>query len=69
MLVPRLAALLALIGLILLFLSAFFGLAQWHVPNLDDWIIYAAEFSFVLAVILFYGWFFTECVKEIRNMR
>jgi len=36
---PRLAALLALIGLILLFLSAFFGSAQWHVPNLDDWII------------------------------
>ena len=69
MLVPRLAALLALVGLTLLFLSALFGSAQWHVPNLDDWTMYAAEFSFVLAVILFYGWFFGECVKEIRNLR
>ena len=69
MLVPRLAALLALIGLILLILSALFGSAQWHVPNLDNWTMYAAEFSFVLAVILFYGWFFAGCVKEIRNMR
>ncbi len=69
MLVPRVAALLALIGFMLLLLSALLGSAQWHVPNLDDWTIYAAEFSFVLAVILFYGWFFVECVKEIRDMR
>ncbi len=69
MLVPRLAAFIALIGSVLLFLSVLFGSAQWHVPNLDDWTMYAAEFCFVLAVILFYGWFFAGCVKEIRDIR
>jgi hypothetical protein len=69
MLVPKIAALIALLGVILLILSALVSSALFGVPGMDDWTMYAAEFSFLLAVSLFLGWFFAECVKEIRNMQ
>jgi ABC-type transport system involved in multi-copper enzyme maturation permease subunit len=69
MVVPKIAALMALLGVILLILSAMVSSAVFGVPGLDDWTMYAAEFSFLLAVSLFLGWFFAECVKEIRNTR
>ncbi len=65
---PRVAGLIAVIGFVLLILSAFFGSAHLHVPNLDDWLINAAEFSFVLAVGLFFGWFFVGFIKEVRDV-
>jgi hypothetical protein len=69
MTVPKIAALIAVFGVLLLILSAMVSSALFGVPGLDDRTMYAAEFSFVLAVSLFLGWFFAECVKEIRNMQ
>ncbi len=69
MVAPKLAGLIALIGFVLLILSAFFGSARLDVPNLSDWLINAAEFSFVLAAGLFLGWFLGEFFKEVRDVR
>ncbi|MGB6915407.1 MAG: hypothetical protein WBE42_22055 [Pseudolabrys sp.] len=59
---PLIATLLALLGGLFLVVSAFLG-----VTAAADWTILAAEICFVLAVIIFLGWFLAGCVSEIRK--
>ncbi|MGA7004176.1 MAG: hypothetical protein WBZ28_19770 [Pseudolabrys sp.] len=59
---PLIATLLALLGGLFLLVSAFLG-----VTAAADWTILAAETCFVLAVIIFLGWFLAGCVSEIRK--
>lgn len=59
---PAIAAVLAALGGLFLGISAFLGVTQ-----LADWTIFAAETCFVVAVIVFLGWFLAGCVSEIRN--
>ena len=59
---PLIAIVLAVLGGLFLFVSAFLG-----VTAIADWTIFGAETSFVLAVVVFLGWFVAECVSEIRN--
>ncbi|MFZ1065150.1 MAG: hypothetical protein WAN42_06525 [Pseudolabrys sp.] len=59
---PLIATLLALLGGVFLLVSAFLG-----VTAAADWTILAAEICFVLAVIIFLGWFLAGCVSEIRK--
>lgn len=59
---PLIATLLALSGGLFLLVSAFLG-----VTAAADWTILAAEICFVLAVIIFLGWFLAGCVSEIRK--
>jgi len=60
---PVIAAVLAILGALFLCISAFLG-----VTPLADWTILAAEMSFVVAVIVFLGWFFAGCISEIRSI-
>lgn len=59
---PLIATLLALLGGVFLLVSAFLG-----VTAAADWTILAAEICFVVAVIIFLGWFLAGCVSEIRK--
>ena len=59
---PLIAVVLAVLGGMFLFVSAFLG-----VTAMADWTIFGAEACFVLAVVVFLGWFVAECVSEIRN--
>lgn len=59
---PLIATLLALLAGLFLLVSAFLG-----VTAAADWTILAAEICFVLAVIIFLGWFLAGCVSEIRK--
>lgn len=59
---PIIAALLAVLGGLFLVLSAFVG-----VTALGDWTMLAAEACFVVAVIVFLGWFLAGCISDIRN--
>jgi uncharacterized membrane protein len=59
---PLLAGIFAVAGGLFLALSAFLG-----VTALADWTMLAAESCFVLAAVVFLGWFFIACVQEIRN--
>jgi len=59
---PVIAFLLAVLGGVFLFVSAFLG-----VNTFADWTMSAAEACFVSAVVLFLGWFLAGCVSEIRN--
>lgn len=59
---PVLAGVLAVAGSFFLILSAFLG-----VTALADWTVLAAEACFVLAAVIFLGWFFIGCIEEIRN--
>ena len=59
---PLIAVVLAVLGGIFLSVSAFLG-----VTAMADWTIFGAEACFVLAVVVFLGWFVAECVSEIRN--
>jgi hypothetical protein len=49
--VPKLAALLALVAVACVLLSTLFG-----VTNLSDWLLDAAQGLFVLAIVIF-GWY------------
>jgi hypothetical protein len=59
---PIFAALLAVLGGLLLAASAFLG-----VTRLADWTIFGAEASLVVAVVVFLGWFLAGCIAEIRK--
>lgn len=59
---PVIATLLALLGGLFLFVSAFLG-----VSAAADWTMFGAEASLILAVVVFLGWFLVECVMEIRK--
>lgn len=56
------ATLLAVLGGCFLSVSAFLG-----VTPAADWTMLAAEVSFVIAVIVFLGWFLAGCISDIRN--
>jgi hypothetical protein len=59
-----LAAGLALLGFMLLAVSAFLG-----VTHIADWTVNAAQVSLSLAVCIYLGYFLAACVSEVRNMR
>ena len=59
---PLIAAMLALLAFLFLVVSAFLG-----VTALADWTVLAAESGFVLAAIVFLGWFVVGCVQQIRR--
>jgi hypothetical protein len=59
---PLIAAVLAVVGVLFLAMSAFLG-----VTPIADWTMLGAEICFVVAVVLFLGWFLAGCVEEIRN--
>ena len=59
---PIFAALLAVLGGLLLVVSAFLG-----VTRAADWTIFGAEASLVVAAVVFLGWFIVGCIVEIRN--
>ena len=59
---PIFAIVLAVLGGLFLFVSAFLG-----VTAIADWTMFGAEACFVLAGVVFLGWFLAGCVSEIRN--
>jgi hypothetical protein len=59
---PLIAFVLAVLGGLLLVMSAFLG-----VTAPADWTILGAEVCFVIATIVFLGWFLKGCVEEILN--
>jgi hypothetical protein len=59
---PLFAVGLAGAGAIFLCASAFLGVTTYA-----DWTMFAAEASFVTAVVVFLGWFFVGCISEIRK--
>lgn len=59
---PLTALVLAVLGGVLLVLSAFLG-----VTAPANWTILGAEICFVVAIIVFLGWFLKGCIEEIRN--
>jgi hypothetical protein len=59
---PIFAALLGVMGGALLVISAFLG-----VTPIADWTIVGAAACFMIAVIVFLGWFLAGCVDEIRK--
>jgi hypothetical protein len=59
---PIFAALLAVLGGLLLVVSAFLG-----VTPAADWTIFGAEASLVVAAVVFLGWFIVGCIAEIRS--
>jgi hypothetical protein len=64
MFATKLAAVLALVGFVLLAVSAFLG-----VTHLADWTIDAAQAFLWLAMSVYLGYFLAASVSEIRNMR
>ena len=64
-----LAAVLALVGFVLLVASAFLGSAVFGSAHLADWAIYAAQASLWLAMVIYLGYFLAASITEIRNMR
>jgi hypothetical protein len=69
MLATKLAAVLALLGLVLLFASAFLGSAIFGGAHLADWSVDAAQALLWLGAIIYLGNFLAACVTEVRNMR
>lgn len=69
MFATKLAGLLALVGFVLLFVSAVLGSAVLHVSYLADWTIDAAQAFLWLAASVYLGYFLAGCVSEVRNMR
>jgi hypothetical protein len=59
---PLIAFAIAVLGGLLLALSAFLG-----VTAAANWTILGAEICLVVATIVFLGWFVKGCVEEIRN--
>lgn len=59
---PLTALAIAVLGGLLLALSAFLG-----VTAAANWTILGAEVCFVVAAIVFLGWFLKGCLEEIRN--
>jgi hypothetical protein len=59
---PIFAALLAVLGGLLLVASAFLG-----VTPAADLTIFGEEVSLVVAAAIFLGWFLLGCIAEIRN--
>jgi uncharacterized membrane protein len=59
---PLTAFALAVLGGLLLVASAFLGVT----PS-ANWTILGAEVCFVVAIIVFLGWFLMGCLEEIRN--
>ena len=59
---PLIATALAVVGGVFLLASAFLG-----VTPAADWTMFGAEACFVLAVVVFLGWFLAGCVSEIRK--
>ncbi|HMF23813.1 MAG TPA: hypothetical protein VKG24_17020 [Pseudolabrys sp.] len=64
-----LAAVLAVLGGVLLGLSAFFGSAIYGTPWISDWTLNAAQACIWLAMAVFLGYFLAGCWNEIRSMR
>lgn len=69
MFATKLAAVLAVVGLILLIASAFLGSATMGVPHLADWTIDGAQAFLWLAACVYLGYFLSACVAEVRNIR
>ena len=59
---PLTAFAVAVLGGLLLAASAFLG-----VTRAADWTILGAEICFVVAIIVFLGWFLKGCIEEIQN--
>jgi len=59
---PLIALAIAVLGGLLLVLSAFLGITASA-----NWTILGAEICFVVATILFLGWFLKGCIEEIQN--
>ena len=62
MILPILALLLGLLGGLFLVISAFLGVT----PTANG-TMFAAETCFVLAIVIYLGWFIAGCVDEIRK--
>ncbi len=67
--IPKIAGLIAIFGFVLLILTALFGSALLEVHYLDTWLLDAAETFFVLAVVIFFGWFLAGFVQDVREVR
>ena len=59
---PVIAAILAVVGVLFLAMSAFLGVTPFA-----DWTMLGAETCLAAAAVVFLGWFFAGCVEEIRN--
>jgi len=62
MLAPIIAVVLAIVAALCLGASALLG-----VTTLADWTIDAAQVLLLLAIVVFYGYFFTACINEFRK--
>ncbi len=69
MIVPKIAGLIAILGFMLLVFTALFGSALLDVPNLDVWLLDAAEAFFMLASGIFCGWFLVGFMQDVREVR
>jgi hypothetical protein len=60
---PKLAALLAVVGVICILLSTLFG-----VSPLSDWSLYAAQGLFVVAAIIFGAYVISGIIRDARAL-
>jgi hypothetical protein len=56
---PKLAALLAVAGVICILLSTVFGVSQ-----VSDWLLYAAEGLFVVAIVIFAAYVISGIIRD-----
>ncbi|MGE5166292.1 MAG: hypothetical protein ACM3IH_20040 [Sphingobacteriales bacterium] len=66
---PKLAAFLAVGGVLLLFVSTVLSSAHLDTLYLAEWTLDAAVVCFWLAVAVFLGYFFAGCVSEFRKIQ
>ena len=58
---PKLAALLAVAAVVCILLSTLFGVSQ-----LSDWLLYAAQGLFIVAIIVFASYVISGIIRDAR---
>ena len=65
---PKIAGLLAALGLVLVVLSAVLGSAVFGNQGFSDWSLTASQVCFWLAASVFLGYFIHGCASDIRRL-
>jgi hypothetical protein len=65
---PKIAGLLAVLGFVLVVLSALLGSAVFGNQDFADWTLIASQVCIWLAASVFLGYFLHGCASEIRRV-
>ena len=65
---PKIAGLIAALGLVLVVLSAVLGSALFGNQDFADWSLIASQVCIWLAASVFLGYFLHGCASEIRRL-